>query len=198
MKKNEGGCGSLIALCIIVWIIAKVLDTLYFFRYVILGVFILIPVTAVILIIVNMLPSRDDIDTDTQPYTDTEESNTEKAYSEHAVPNIDNMEGHQFEYFCSGILRKIGYENVHVTKGSGDQGVDIIAERDGIKYAIQCKRQNTHVGNKAVQEAYAGAKFYGCHIGIVMSNNYFTQSAKELAGKTGVVLWDRNFLTQFL
>lgn len=198
MKKNESGCGSLIAFAIVITIIGEVLDFLYFFRYVFLVILILIAIIAVIAIITNMLPSNDDIDTGREPYTDTTEPNTETVYSENIATDIDNMEGHQFEYFCADVLRRNGYENVYVTKGSGDQGVDIRAERDGIKYAIQCKRYNNLVGNSAVQEVCTGKEFYGCHVGIVMSNNYFTKSAHELADKTGVVLWDRNKLLELM
>ena len=64
------------------------------------------------------------------------------------------MDGYAFEHFCADVLTKSGYQNVQVTRGSGDQGVDIISERDGIKYAVQCKNYSQPVGNKAVQEIY--------------------------------------------
>lgn len=111
---------------------------------------------------------------------------------------FDNMDGHSFEHFCADVLRQNGYSNVKVTQGSGDQGVDILAERDNIKYAIQCKHYSQSVGNKAVQEIYTGMRFYHCHVGIVMTNNYFTQSAKDLAKENGIVLWDRDYLIKFL
>ena len=145
-----------------------------------------------------MLPSKDDINTGNNPNIDTTEINEGTIYGNSAVIDIDNMEGHQFEYFCADVLRRNGYKNVYVTKGSGDQGVDILAERDGIKYAIQCKRYSNVIGNSAVQEVHAGAKFYGCHIGIVVSNNSFTKSAHELADKIGVVLWDRKELLKLM
>ena len=53
------------------------------------------------------------------------------------IEQLDNMEGHQFEYACADILRANGYKNVVVTQGSGDFGVDVLAEKNGIKYAIQ-------------------------------------------------------------
>lgn len=112
--------------------------------------------------------------------------------------NIDSMDGWQFENFCAIILRKNGYESVEVTAGSGDQGVDVLAEKDKIKYAIQCKRYSHLVGNKAVQEIYAGKNFYHCHIGIIMTNNYFTESARSLATENGIILWDRKSLENFL
>ena len=111
--------------------------------------------------------------------------------------NIDVIDGHEFEDYCADVLRKQGYRNVYVTKGSGDQGVDVLAERDGIKYAVQCKRYSQPVGNKAVQEIYSGMKFYHCHVGIIMSNNFFTSSAKELAKENGIILWDRNYILKF-
>jgi len=102
------------------------------------------------------------------------------------------MEGHDFEQFTANLLRKLGYERVQVTPGSGDQGVDVIAVKDGKKYAIQCKRYNQKLGNKPVQEVHAGKTIYGCNVAVVMTNNYFTTGAVEAAGAVGVILWDRD------
>lgn len=112
----------------------------------------------------------------------------------YSTEKIDNMEGHEFEYWCADILRRNGYCNVTVTRGSGDQGVDVLAERGGIKYAVQCKRYSSDLSNTPIQEVYAGKDFYGCQIGVVMTNSHFTKGARELAEKTGVLLWDREEL----
>lgn len=114
------------------------------------------------------------------------------------VSAIDGMEGHNFEYFCADILKKNGFYDVKVTKGSGDQGVDILAEKDGIKYAIQCKNYSTYLGNTPIQEVNAGKTFYNCHVGVVMTNSYFTQGAKDLAKATGVLTWDRTYLQRMM
>lgn len=111
---------------------------------------------------------------------------------------IDAMEGHDFEYWCAEALRNSGYTDVEVTKGSGDQGVDILATKEGIKFAFQCKRYNSPLGNTPVQEVFAGKSFYGCHACGVITNQYFTPGAKELADKTGVILWDRDWITEYL
>lgn len=113
---------------------------------------------------------------------------------QNSVISIDNMEGHEFERFCAQILRENGYEQVTVTKESGDQGIDIIAYKDGVKFGIQCKCYATDIGNKAVQEAYSGKAYYNCHVGVVLTNRYFTRSAIELAQKNGILLWDRTRL----
>lgn len=111
---------------------------------------------------------------------------------------IDYMTGEDFELYVAQMLGNIGFYNIQTTKGSGDQGVDILAEKEGMKYAFQCKRYDKPVGNKAVQEVFAGKFFYHCHVAIVVTNNYFTQSAKDLAHENGVVLWDRDYLQKFI
>lgn len=108
--------------------------------------------------------------------------------------NIDNMEGHDFEYWCADLLRGNGFTGVSVTRGSGDQGVDVLAEKDGQRYAIQCKRYSSKLGNTPIQEVYTGKAIYNCQIAVVMTNNYFTSGAIEAARATGVLLWDRDKL----
>ena len=108
------------------------------------------------------------------------------------------MEGHDFEYFCAGLLEKRGYKDVEVTTGSRDYGVDILAKKDGISFAIQCKCYSTPVGVKAVQEAYAGRDYYDCMIGVVLTNQYFTAPAIEAAAKLKILLWDRTYLENMM
>lgn len=114
------------------------------------------------------------------------------------INRIDKMEGHEFECFTADLLRKLGYERVEVTPGSGDQGVDVIAVKDGKRYAIQCKRYGQRLGNKPVQEVFAGKTIYGCSVAVVLTNNYFTEGAKEAAKATGVELWDRDTLRRMM
>ena len=112
--------------------------------------------------------------------------------------HYDAMSGHEFESFCAELLKGNGFTSVEVTSGSGDFGVDILAEKDGITYAIQCKRQSGNVGNTAVQEIYSGKEFYKKHVGAVMTNQHFTRSAKETAERTGIILWDRDRLDEMI
>lgn len=114
------------------------------------------------------------------------------------VDFIDGMEGHDFEYFCAQLLKKRGFEEVTVTRGSGDFGVDILAEKEGITYAIQCKCYSESVGVKAVQEAYAGRDYYDRMVGVVLTNQYFTAPAVEAAKKLKILLWDRGYLDSMM
>lgn len=111
---------------------------------------------------------------------------------------LEEMEGHEFEYFCAELLERRGFEDVEVTKGSGDYGIDILAEKEGVTYAIQCKRYTAPVGVKAIQEAYAGRDYYDRMVGAVMTNQYFTTPAVEVAKKLKILLWDGGYLEEML
>ena len=107
---------------------------------------------------------------------------------------IDGMDGREFEFFCAELLEGCGYDNIHVTRSSGDQGVDIIAYKNGTRCAFQCKRYSAKVGNEAVQQVHAGQNMYSCFRAVVITNSYFTRSAKQLAKASHVELWDRDIL----
>jgi hypothetical protein len=99
------------------------------------------------------------------------------------------VSGTDYEKWCAGYLSRHGFRQIEMTKASGDQGIDIIATRQRIKYGIQCKFYDSPVGNSSVQEAYAGAAFYGCDRAAVMTNSTFTRGAVQLAEETEVDLW---------
>lgn len=115
-----------------------------------------------------------------------------------SIDKIDDMDGREFELFIGDLLFRNGFENVNVTQSSRDFGVDIIAEKQNIKYAIQCKRYSRPVGLSAVQEVIASKSLHDCHIACVLTNNFFTPAAIELANKNLVILWDRNTLQNFI
>ena len=117
---------------------------------------------------------------------------------EDAALLLNYMEGHDFEQFCAKLLEANGFCNVRITQESNDQGIDILAEKLNVKYAVQCKCYSSDVGNKAVQEVFAGKSYYNCHVGVVLTNRYFTRAAKELARKTQVFLWDRDMLEKLI
>ena len=111
---------------------------------------------------------------------------------------VDYMDGHDFEYWCADLLRHNGFSNVQVTQGSGDQGVDILAQKDKKQFAIQCKRYNKSLGNRPIQEVNTGKTIYGCTVAAVMTNQYFTKGAVDAARAVGVQLWDRDVLSKML
>jgi len=125
-------------------------------------------------------------------------SSTHRSKVRLILADLDRMEGHDFEYACAEILSANGYSDVQVTQASGDYGIDVLASRNGHLYAIQCKCYQSTVGNHAVQEAYAGAAYYGERIPVVMTNQSFTPAATNMAHKLGVQLWGRSEVSRLL
>ena len=107
---------------------------------------------------------------------------------------VDEMSGVDFENFCASLLKKRGFTQIITTKVSGDYGGDIIATKDQIKYVIQCKRYSSSIGISAVQEVIAARSIYKCHVGVVLTNNYFTPAAIKLAESNNILLWNKNDL----
>lgn len=97
------------------------------------------------------------------------------------------LDGHAFEAWVAQQMRRHGW-HTRVTQGSGDQGLDVIAKFRGKTLGIQCKRYKGSVGNKAVQEAFAGCAHYKLDYAAVLTTGYYTKSARELAKSTGVLL----------
>ena len=116
-----------------------------------------------------------------------------------SINEIDNrMTGTDFEKFCGSLLSKNGFTNITVTQSSNDYGADVVAVKDGIKYAIQCKKYSSPVGISAIQEVIASKTIYNCHVACVLTNNTFTPAAEELANKALVLLWDRTKLKELM
>jgi restriction system protein len=92
-----------------------------------------------------------------------------------------------FERWCARVLSANGWATT-VTKGSGDQGADVLARKDGELVVLQCKLYTGAVGNKAVQEAFSAQRHYIATRSAVVTNAEFTRSAYELSRTTKVLL----------
>ncbi|MBD8015043.1 restriction endonuclease [Planococcus wigleyi] len=111
--------------------------------------------------------------------------------------NFDLLNGIDFELFVGNVLQKLGF-TVTQTKGSGDQGVDLIALKNDKKYAIQTKRYSSNVSNTAIQEAVAGKNYYTADYAWVITNSDYTKGAREIAQATNTLLWNGNKLKEML
>jgi HJR/Mrr/RecB family endonuclease len=86
----------------------------------------------------------------------------------------------EFEVFIREVFECLGYRT-ELTAKTGDQGIDVIAEKSGVRWGIQCKGNSNPLGNKPVQEAVAGLKFYQCDRCMVITTSWFTSGGIALA-----------------
>lgn len=114
-----------------------------------------------------------------------------------SIATVDAMDGAEFEDYVATRLIRAGWQ-VRFTPPVGDYGVDLIAEKDDRAVAIQCKRYNRPVGVAAVQQVVSGARHHGCARSIVVSNQEFTNAAKQLANTHRCQLIGRKVLQNWV
>ena len=95
--------------------------------------------------------------------------------------HLANMDPTAFEWLARRLFDKLGYQEVTVTKRSGDGGIDVKATLvDGgvakIPVRIQVKRQNNPVGRPVVQ-SLRGALRQG-EIGVLLISSSFGEDAR--------------------
>ena len=103
---------------------------------------------------------------------------------------IDCMDGYAFQDYIANLYKNLG-RKVESKLKSRDQGVDFILDR---YIGVQVKSSKRPVGNRAVQEIQAGLAYYNCKQGYVITNNYFTKEAIQLADANRIILVNRDKL----
>lgn len=113
------------------------------------------------------------------------------------IKDTDDLDGIEFENILAKLFEKMGY-TVLTTPRSGDQGADLLLEKNGCKTVVQAKRYTNKLDNTPIQEVVAAKYHYQYNNAMVVTNNYFTAGAKELARTNQVRLVDRDELHQLL
>ena len=95
------------------------------------------------------------------------------------VNNILNLDPYEFEDYVGMLLKRSGYENVKRVGGSGDQGIDITACRNGENVIVQCKRYDLgkKIGPKDIRDLRGTMYREGAKIGLFVTTSDFTQGA---------------------
>ncbi|MCB8817395.1 restriction endonuclease [Desulfosporosinus shakirovi] len=96
------------------------------------------------------------------------------------INNIDKMTGREFEQRLEVLFGDLGY-SVKLTPESGDYGADLVVDNASGKTVVQAKRYSHPVGVSAIQELTSSMAYYSAKNAIVVTNNYCTPQAKELA-----------------
>lgn len=113
------------------------------------------------------------------------------------MEGLDDMTGSQFEQYLVGLLRHHEYSVEHVGR-AGDQGCDLLLLNENRKYVCQAKCYKGFVTNSAIQEAVAAKAYYRASECMVVTNSYFTKSARALASANGCHLIDRDELARMI
>ena len=105
----------------------------------------------------------------------------------------------EFEKYVADLFTKLGYKTI-VTGGGYDRGVDVIAEKDGLKHYIQCKKYITSVvGVNELREFYGAiADHLAQAKGYFITTNKFTLEAEKFAENKPIELIDGYKLVKYI
>ncbi len=100
-----------------------------------------------------------------------------------------NMNPYSFEKLSQRLLRECGFEDVHVTKKSGDGGIDGTGRLkiNGIfsfNIAFQCKRYQGTVGAPEIRD-FRGSLTTDIEKGVFITTGTFSKAAIDEAGNPG-------------
>ena len=91
------------------------------------------------------------------------------------------------------LFEKQGYET-ELSEDSNEIASDLIIKKGARKYIVQTKLKDNNVGVKAIHEVIWEVRNYEANGAIIITNQYFTSSAKKLAKSKDIKLIDRDEL----
>lgn len=107
----------------------------------------------------------------------------------------------EFEKTVALLLEKMGYSDVRHIGGPSDKAIDITCYKDGLLYAVQCKKFDSKhkVGSRAMQNFCVMIKeYHEIERGIFVTTSTFTKDAKDIAEKFNVELIDGHALSDLM
>lgn len=104
-----------------------------------------------------------------------------------------------FERYIAELFTKLGYKS-YAVGGGYDRGVDVVAEKDGLKHYIQCKKYITSVAGVSELRDFYGA--IADHLaqakGYFITTNKFTLEAERFAEDKPIELVDGQKLVRLI
>ena len=116
------------------------------------------------------------------------------------IHQLQNMTPKDFEHYIADLFSRLDHK-AYVVGGPNDDGVDVIAEKDGIKHYIQCKKyfRKHQVGVSEMRDFYGAitdkltnGKAY------FITTNKFTLSAEKFAEDKPIELVDSYRLINYI
>ena len=113
---------------------------------------------------------------------------------EQKVDQLYHLTPREFEEWTESLFKALNFQNVVLTPQSGDKGLDLIAEKDGKKIAVQCKKFKGVVGTPVIQ-AFAGAlQTADIDKGYFITTGTYSLDAEKMVQDLPIELYDRNSL----
>ena len=95
------------------------------------------------------------------------------------------MDPYQFEHLVKLLLEEMGYDDVEVTGGSGDKGVDVVANIElgisRVREVVQVKRQQVNIRRPVLDQLRGSLHYFNAVRGTIITTSGFTKGTKDAA-----------------
>ena len=140
---------------------------------------------------------EEDLISAIRKFNDVELANLRKHLAE--------MNPYKFEMLIKDLLDAMDYENVKVTKQSGDKGVDVVADFEfgitQVREVVQVKRQAGSITRPILDQLRGALPYYQAIRGTIITLGTFAKGCKEAAifqGAAPITLIDGDKLIELL
>lgn len=146
----------------------------------------------------NTREKQRDIFLILRSYIQAKEENLTRESIKKGPQKFAALSGTEFERLLYRLFEAMGY-NVEPTGRSGDQGGDLVANKNGERTLVQAKcYRDWSVGNEAVQQVVGAMKYYDCSKTMVVTTSAFTPQAHSLARSNNTELISKDRLSEML
>jgi len=122
----------------------------------------------------------------------------EQKEASQTLERLSKLSPRGFEEFIGDLFEGLGYQRVNIRGGSGDQGVDILAEKDGQRVAIQCKRYKGIVGLHQVRDLIGAMRLEDAQRGLLITTGVFSIQAERMVREAQIEMIDGNKLIEVI
>lgn len=123
----------------------------------------------------------------------------ERKKANHTLEELLRLSPSGFEEYIGDLFEARGYQRVNIRGGSGDQGADILAEKDGERVAIQCKLYKKGiVGPHEVRALIGSLQLTEAQRGILITTSTFSVQAERMGEEAGIEMVGGNKLIELI
>jgi hypothetical protein len=99
-----------------------------------------------------------------------------------------------YDEWCAAVLRRDGWQAQALLAAKVDMGIDVIAEKEGVRVALRCRQHDEPVDVAAIRQAIAGCQHFETTRAVVVSTTHYTPPAEKRAASSGILLLHENQL----
>lgn len=114
------------------------------------------------------------------------------------VGSLSELTPREFEEYLTELFKLLGYDKITLTPQMNDKGIDILMEKNGKRYAVQCKRYKGIIGSPAIQSFLGAMQHAQVSHGFFVTTSTFSLEAEKMASQHPIELVDATKLAQMI